>query len=103
VRAAIGMQDAATRFSPIFERDLDMRLRIGVGVHFGPVTLGRIGHPGKRQITVVGNTVNIASRIERMTKELDAPILLSESVIAHLPGALRLARRPLPLRRIYEP
>ena len=90
VRAAIGMQDAATRLSPIFERDLDMRLRIGVGVHFGPVILGRIGHPGKRQITVVGNTVNIASRIERMTKELNAPILLSESVVAHLPGALRL-------------
>jgi len=90
VRAAIGMQDAAKRLSPIFERDLNISLRIGVGVHFGPVILGRIGHPGKRQITVIGNTVNVASRIERMTKELDAPILLSESVIGHLPGALRL-------------
>jgi class 3 adenylate cyclase/hemoglobin-like flavoprotein len=90
VRAAIGMQDAARRLSPIFERDLNISLRIGVGVHFGPVILGRIGHPGKRQITVIGNTVNTASRIERMTKELDAPILLSESVVTHLPGALRL-------------
>ncbi|WP_163150162.1 adenylate/guanylate cyclase domain-containing protein [Bradyrhizobium uaiense] len=90
VRAAIGMQDAARRLSPVFERDLNISLRIGVGVHFGPVILGRVGHPGKRQITVIGNTVNTASRIERMTKELDAPILLSDSVVTHLPGALRL-------------
>ena len=90
VRAAIGMQDAARRLSPIFERDLNISLRIGVGVHFGSVILGRIGHPGKRQTTVIGDTVNTASRIESMTKELDAPILLSEGVVAHLPGALRL-------------
>ncbi|WP_312000841.1 adenylate/guanylate cyclase domain-containing protein [Bradyrhizobium altum] len=90
VRAAIGMQDAATRLSPIFERDLNISLRIGIGVHFGPAILGHVGHPGKRQITVIGNTVNVASRIERMTKQLNAPILLSDSVVTHLSGALRL-------------
>lgn len=90
VRAAIGMQDAAKRLGPMFEHDLNISLRIGIGIHFGPVILGRIGHPGKQQLTVIGNTVNIASRVERMTKELDAPILLSESVVAHLPGALRI-------------
>jgi class 3 adenylate cyclase/hemoglobin-like flavoprotein len=97
VRAAMGMQDAARRLSPIFERDLGISLRIGIGVHYGPVILGRIGHPGKRQITVIGDTVNTASRIERMTKELDAPILLSESVVAHLPGALSIGSK-FPLR-----
>jgi len=90
VRAAIGMQDAAQRLSPIFERDLGISLRLGIGVHFGPVILGRIGHPGKRQLTVIGNTVNVASRIERMTKQLEAPILVSDSIVAHLPGDLRL-------------
>jgi class 3 adenylate cyclase/hemoglobin-like flavoprotein len=97
VRAAMGMQDAARRLSPIFERDLGISLRIGIGVHYGPVILGRIGHPGKRQITVIGDTVNTASRIERMTKELDAPILLSDAVIAHLPGALCMGPK-IPLR-----
>jgi class 3 adenylate cyclase/hemoglobin-like flavoprotein len=90
VRAALGMQDAAHRLRPVFEHDFDIPLRIGIGIHFGKAILGRIGHPGKRQITVIGDTVNMTARIESMTKELDAPILVSESVVAHLPAALRL-------------
>jgi adenylate cyclase len=41
---------------------------------------------------VIGDTVNMASRIEGMTKEIGAPILVSDSVVAHLPGALRLGQ-----------
>ena len=90
VRAALGMLEAVRRRSPTFEREFNMPLRIGIGIHFGTMVLGRIGHPGKRQITVIGDTVNTASRVERMTKPLGVPILLSDSVVAHLPGALQL-------------
>jgi class 3 adenylate cyclase len=88
VRAALGMLDAVRRLGPTFAREFNIPLRIGIGVHFGTVILGRIGHPGKRQITVIGDTA--ASRVERMTKPLGVPILLSDSVVAQVPGALQL-------------
>jgi class 3 adenylate cyclase/truncated hemoglobin YjbI len=90
VRAALGMLEAVRRRNLTFEREFNMPLRIGIGIHFGSVVLGRIGHPGKRQITVIGDTVNTASRVERMTKPLGVPILLSDSVVAQIAGALQL-------------
>jgi adenylate cyclase len=90
VRAALGMVEAAQRLDPMFEREFNVPLHIGIGIHFGTVILGRIGHPGKRQITVIGDTVNTASRVESMTKQLGVPILLSDSVVVHLPGVLQL-------------
>jgi adenylate cyclase len=90
VRAALGMVEAVGRLGPTFEHEFNMPLRIGIGIHFGTVILGRVGHPGKRQITVIGDTVNAASRIESMTKPLGVPILLSDSVLAQIPGALQL-------------
>ena len=93
VRAALGMLEAVRRLGPAFERDFNMPLRIGIGIHFGTVILGRVGHPGKRQITVIGDAVNTASRVERMTRPLGVPILLSDSVVAQIPGADRKSTR----------
>jgi hemoglobin-like flavoprotein len=90
VRAAFLMQEAVQRLRPGFEQSFHISLEAGIGIHFGSVILGRLGHPGKRQITVIGDTVNIASRIESSTKNLNVPILVSESLVKILPGTLRV-------------
>jgi adenylate cyclase len=55
-------------------------LRIGVGIHSGPVIIGSIGHGGARRMTVIGDNVNVASRIESATKQLGRPLLVSPRV-----------------------
>src|SRR4030095_2780871 len=53
-------------------------LRMGVGLHSGPVVLGDIGAPARREYTAVGNTVNVAARIEELTKAHGFAVLVSD-------------------------
>jgi adenylate cyclase len=78
---------------------------VGIGVHYGPVLMGDLGGEQQFEFTVVGDTVNAASRLEGLTRELDAVIVASESVIAAARdvGAgdeLLAGFAPLPPRRL---
>ena len=55
-----------------------LRLEHGVGLHFGPVRYGNIGSSERLDFTVIGREVNVASRIESMTKALGEPLLCSD-------------------------
>jgi adenylate cyclase len=60
--------------------DLDRPLRIGIGIHAGPAIVGEMGYGKAVALTAVGDSVNTASRIEALTKELDCQLVISESV-----------------------
>jgi adenylate cyclase len=78
--------------------------RIGVGVATGRAVAGKIGTTDQVKVSVFGPVVNLASRLEGMTKQLHAPILLDEAtaeiVRAQLPGNVARTRR-LALVRPY--
>jgi adenylate cyclase len=56
-------------------------IRIGIGLHYGEATLGNVGSARRFEHTVVGETVNLASRIEALTRALDVAVLISDTVV----------------------
>ncbi|MCA1591617.1 MAG: adenylate/guanylate cyclase domain-containing protein, partial [Acidobacteria bacterium] len=60
------------------------RLAIGVGIHTGEATCGVVGAPGRLEYTFIGDTVNLASRLESATKDACVPLLLSSATAERL-------------------
>lgn len=79
--AAGGMIRALEHLNRELAFELDQPLRMGLGMHLGPVVLGEMGHGASRTLTAVGDTVNVASRLEALTKELGCMLVVSERLI----------------------
>jgi adenylate cyclase len=92
VRAALGIVDRLTGLNETLREQGIGPLEIGVGIHTGAVVAGLIGPDNRIEYGVVGDAVNLASRVESLTREMDATILVSRDIAAQLGAGFKLGR-----------
>lgn len=95
-RAAVALRAVAEDFAAWMTHrfpDHDLpKFAVGIGLHSGEAVIGNIGTPARMEFTAIGDTVNLASRIEGMTKVLGCAILASEATVACAGGAIICGR-----------
>ncbi len=88
IRAALGMSAALESFNVGLQEEFGVQIEIGIGVHYGAVVAGRLGHPSHQQFSVIGDAANVASRVQAATRTMRAGILASEAVLDELPAEI---------------
>ena len=87
---ALAMRQALAELNRSWESEGICRLDNGVGLASGQVVVGQIGSPRRMEFTVIGDTVNLASRLEGLTRSLQRPVLLDRITAERLDPALGL-------------
>ena len=82
VGAALEMQQEVRRLSDEFRMRGLPPIAVGVGVNTGVVRVGDMGSRLRRAYTVIGDAVNLASRLEGLTRQYDVPIIVGEATVA---------------------
>lgn len=93
VSAALKMLEEVEKRSRHFEELYGVSVRIGVGIHQGNVVVGMIGAGERQRMTVIGDAVNFASRIEAANKKFGTELLISNEVHRHIADRITVGRQ----------
>jgi adenylate cyclase len=97
VKTALEMRARLAKMNEGFRARGLPEIRAGIGLHAGEVIAGNMGHIERMDYTVIGDAVNLASRLEGMTKEFDCDVLLSDDLYGQVSNHVDAE----PLRRIH--
>jgi adenylate cyclase len=97
-RAALGAQKLIAGINERYAKSLGVTLAVRIGLNTGELIVGNVGSSRKKNYTVMGDTVNLASRLEGANKAFGTGILLGDETARRVQG--RLATRPLARLRV---
>jgi adenylate cyclase len=84
VKCALAMMEELDKLNIEFAREGLPTLTIGIGINFGTVTVGNIGSSERHNYSAIGDAVNVAARVEGLTKELGRKIVITENVVTRI-------------------
>ena len=87
MRAVLGMREKLAEFNA--KRPVPEEVRFGIGIHTGTLVAGNVGTERRLEYTVIGDTVNIASRLESENKSQKSTVLISGETYDRMTPALR--------------
>jgi adenylate cyclase len=104
LEAAMDMQGRLSKLRQKWNQHQASDLAIGIGLHTGDAIVGNIGSKDRMEYTAIGDTVNIASRLESATKENACPILLSRETAGEIPVHIHLRQvAEITVRGVVQP
>jgi adenylate cyclase len=104
VGAAVALRASIAAYSQDLRKEGLPQISVGAGIHRGPGLAGLIGSRERREYTVIGRTVNLAARVQALTRTHNSDILITESVREQLDPRFKLEAKPAtPVKGIAEP
>lgn len=95
IEAALTMQDSVSMLCQKWKGTRYENIKIGIGVHTGLAVVGNIGSTQRMEYTAIGDTVNVASRLESQTKEIKKNIIISHETYETIKNMPNLSFEPL--------
>jgi adenylate cyclase len=84
LRCAVRLAAETSRWSAERAARGERPVEIGIGVHYGNAVVGSIGDGQRLDYLVIGDTVNVTSRLERLTREIDAQIVITDELVTQV-------------------